>query len=299
MVAGLEYLVRDQATDGSWIAGDHRGKVAVTALAGRALLAVGCRPGQGPDGARLTKAIEYVLRHEADGLLAEGKSAPMYEHGFAVRFLAEAYDKVADGDLKGRLRVILTRAVAVIADGQNREGGWRYQPNSKDADVSVTCCELQALAAARAAGVDVPQATLDAGIQYVIACRKKNGRFQYMPNVPSDDAASYTYTAAALSALKAAGYHGDEEVLEQGVAFLRGFQSPGVSDALLYNAMLYEAHDSAAPVVKAAVTDWNSWYAAARDALLDRRNKEGVWGDPEGSSPILTALALLILHAAE
>ncbi len=298
MVAGLEYLARDQGTDGSWIASDHRGKVAVTALVGRALLAAGCRPDQGPDGARLTEAIEYVVRHEAGGLLAEGRSAPMYEHGSAVRFLAEAYGKVADGALKDRMKATLTRAVGVIVDSQNL-GGWRYQPNSKDADLTMTCCELQALAAARAAGIDVPQATIDAGIQYVLACRKRNGRFRYMPNVPSDDTASYSYTAAALSALNAVGYHGDEEALEQGAAFLRGFGPPGVSDASLYNAMLYEAHDSAAPVVEAGGTDWNSWYSGVRDALLDRRNKEGVWGDEEGSSPILTALALLILHSAE
>jgi len=223
----------------------------------------------------------------------------MYEHGFAVRFLAEAYGKVADVVLKDRMKAALTRAVAVTADGQNRKGGWRYQPNSKDADLSVTCCQLQALAAARAAGLDVPQATIDGGIEYVLACRNTNGRFQYMPNVPSDDSATYTYTAAALSALTAAGYHGDEGVLEQGLAFLRGFRSPGVSDAFLYNVMLYEAHESAAPIVKAEVKDWTSWYAAVRDDLLDRRNKEGVWGDKEASSPILTALALIILHAAE
>lgn len=299
MVAGLEYLGRNQRRDGSWPTSDHRGKVTVTALAGRAFLAAGCRPGQGPDGARLTEAIEYVLRNENDGLLAEGKSAPMYEHGFGVRFLGQAYVKVADGVLKERIKATLTRAVKVIADAQNREGGWRYQPNSKDADLSVTCCQLQALADARVAGFDVPQATIDEGIKYVLACRRKDGRFQYMPNAPSDDAATYTYTAAALSALKAVGYRGDEEVLEQGVTFLRGFQSPGVSDAFVYNAMLYEAHDSASPVVKAGVTDWNSWYAAARDDLLDRRNKEGVWGDEEGASPTLTAFALIILHSAE
>lgn len=299
MVDGLEYLVRNQREDGSWVARDQRGNVAVTALAGRAFLAAGCHPGQGSDGARLTKAIEYVLRHETGGLLAEGKSAPMYEHGFAVRFLAEAHGKVADRGLKDRMKATLTRAVKVIADAQNREGGWRYQPNSKDADLSMTCCQLQALAAAKAAGVDVPRATIDRGIQYVLACRDQNGRFRYMPKIPSDDAASYTYTAAALSALNAAGYHGDEEAREQGTAFLRGLRSPGGSDSLLHNTMLFEAYDSAAPVVKAGGTDWNSWYSGVRDALLDRRNKEGVWGDQEGSSPILTALALLILHAAE
>ncbi len=122
MVVGLEYLAKNQKEDGSWVTGDYRGNAA-TALAGQAFLAAGYQPGRGPDGARLTKAIEYVLRNEAGGLLAEGKSAPMYEHGFAVRFLAEAYGKVADGALQDRMKATLHRAVEVIADGQNREGG--------------------------------------------------------------------------------------------------------------------------------------------------------------------------------
>ncbi len=49
----------------------------------------------------------------------------------------------------------------------------------------MTCCELHALAAAKAAGIVVPQSTIDKGIQYVSACRDKNGRFHYMPNIPS------------------------------------------------------------------------------------------------------------------
>jgi len=76
--AGLEYLAKNQAEDGSWVTGDYRGTVACTALAGRAFLAAGYQPGQGPTGARLTKAIEYILKKEEGGLLAQGK-APMYE----------------------------------------------------------------------------------------------------------------------------------------------------------------------------------------------------------------------------
>src|SRR5262245_40454686 len=67
---------------------------------------------------------------------------------------------------------------------------------------------------------DVPQATLDKGIKYVLACRDKNGRFHYMPNIPSADTATYAHTAAAISALNAVGFKGDEEVLEQGTVFV-------------------------------------------------------------------------------
>ena len=203
----------------------------------------------------------------------------MYEHGFAVHFLAEAYGKVTDKALKERMKATLTKAVKVIADGQNREGGWRYQPKSRDADISVTCCQLHALAAAKRAGFEVPQATVDKGIKYVLSCRDldQSGRFCYMPRIPSTAPAAFEYTAAAISALKAVGFKGDTEVLEQGTEFIRGFKSPGASDAFFYNARHY-----AAPVMKAAGgKDWETWYSAARDALLDRRNKDGVWGDPK------------------
>lgn len=102
--AGLEYLAKNQAEDGSWVTGHYRGNVAGTALAGRAFLAAGYKPGQGPNGARLTRAIEYVLKNEEGGLLAQGKAAPMEEHGFAVHFLADAYGKVTDKALKERMK---------------------------------------------------------------------------------------------------------------------------------------------------------------------------------------------------
>jgi hypothetical protein len=44
--------------------------------------------------------------------------------------------------------------------------------------------------------------------------------------------------------------------------------------------------------------DWETWYSATRDALLVRRNKDGVWGDPK-TSYFDTALALIILPSAK
>src|SRR4029078_1634799 len=129
-------------------------------------------------------AIEYVLKSEDGGLLTKGK-APMYKHGFAVHFLSEGYGKGTDKDLKGRMKATLTRAVKAIADGQNREGGWRYQPKSRDADISVTGCQWHVLAASKRAGCDRRQATVDKGTKCVLSCRDldQGDRFCYMPRI--------------------------------------------------------------------------------------------------------------------
>ena len=39
----------------------------------------------------------------------------------------------------------MSKAVNLIVDTQNAEGGWRYQPQRRDADISVTICQVMAL----------------------------------------------------------------------------------------------------------------------------------------------------------
>lgn len=293
--AGLEYLARNQQEDGSWTSGDDRGNVAVTALAGRAFLAAGDQTGRGPNGVRLTKAIEYILRNEVAGLLAEGRFTPMYEHGQAVHFLAEAFSKVTDKVLQDRMKGVLSRAVTVITDSQNREGGWRYRRTPRDADISVTCCQLHALAAAQRAGFDVPQTTIDQGIKYILSCRDLyyGDRFRYMPKVPSAPPAAFEYTAEAISALNAVGYTGDKELMERGTKFIRSVPLSDVVDT-----HFYEARYHAAQVMKSVGReDWEAWYSADRDDLLGRRNKDGGWGTSLPSSYSDTAFALIVLHS--
>ena len=220
----------------------------------------------------------------------------MYEHGFAVHFLAEAYGKVTDKALKERMKATLTKAVKVIADGQNREGGWRYQPKSRDADISVTCCQLHALAAAKRAGFDVPQATVDKGDQI-------------RPPLPGFGPGRPVLRHAEDPEHCPCGVriHGRRDLGSEG-GWIQGrqgdpgtghgvhsqFQIAGPLGRLFLQRALLRA-----PVMKAAGgKDWETWYAAARDALLDRRNKDGVWGDPK-TAYFDTALALIILHSVK
>ena len=153
--------------------------MAVTALAGMAFLSSGSTPGRGKYGVRVQKAVDFLLsRFQPNGFIFdEGNTGhgPMYDHGFATLFLAEVYGMTRTP----RLRNSLERAVQLIINSQNKEGGWRYEPDSKDADLSVTICEVMALRAARNAGLFVPKDTIDRCTEYVRKCQTPEGGFRY------------------------------------------------------------------------------------------------------------------------
>ena len=91
--AGLEYLAKSQHGDGSWT-NDQGGRaypVAITGLAGTALLANGNTPTRGRYAPQVEKAVEYLLRCSTDSGLITGPTQdngqPMHGHGFAMMFL--------------------------------------------------------------------------------------------------------------------------------------------------------------------------------------------------------------------
>src|SRR5437764_2013543 len=140
---GLAYLAQAQHRDGGFGDRDqYSGNVAIVGLCGLAFMAGGNQPGRGQYGRKVTRALQFVLSKEQTrphGFLCNpyGNShpGPMYSHGFATMFLAEAHGMVSDKDLRRRLRETLARAVQVIVKAQNKEGGWRYQPEPVQADI--------------------------------------------------------------------------------------------------------------------------------------------------------------------
>ena len=65
----------------------------------------------------------------------------MYEHGLAILALSEAWGQSSNRDLRNTLR----RAVDVTIRAQNSQGGWRYNPEPRDADLSMTVMHTVAL----------------------------------------------------------------------------------------------------------------------------------------------------------
>ncbi|MEO8498813.1 MAG: prenyltransferase/squalene oxidase repeat-containing protein, partial [Planctomycetota bacterium] len=214
--AGLAYLATRQVDDGSFGIGPYQSNLAVCGLCGMALLSAGNLPGRGKYGTQLNGCIDYVLANARDsGFIQTGDSntrGPMYEHGFATLFLAEAYGTSPKPDLRRKL----AKAVQLIINTQNDEGGWRYEPRRDEADLSVTVCQVMALRAAHNAGVFVPKATIDRAIAYVVHCQNDDGGFRYMANTPGES--RFPRSAAAVVAMYSAGIY-EGEVLTKGLAY--------------------------------------------------------------------------------
>jgi hypothetical protein len=295
--AGLNYLKDGQHKDGSFGTRAYKGNVGITSLAGLALLSAGHRPGVGPFGPALDTVLDFVLGHEDarwPGFLNNARASPhgpMYNHGFAVQFLAVARGHVRDKKRAANLRPLLDRAVQRTIASQNAEKGWRYTPTSRDSDLTVTAGQLCALRAARDAGLAVPQAALADGAGFVKKCQDVTGGFRYTLR---GGAASWPRTAAALLALYNAGVTRGLEV-ERGLAYLLKNRPAG--KAVRRDMHYFFGHYYAALATWAAGGDARKqWYPAARDELVAGQGGDGGWADlicPHYG----TAMALLALLA--
>jgi hypothetical protein len=185
----LEHLRSTQKNTGAWEASFGEA-TSVTSLVVMAYLAAGHVPGApGPYRDAVERGVRYVLAHQhADGMLvSNNRGGPMYCHGISTLMLAEVAGMVPDQRLAARVRDALGRAVEVIVKAQdvkkgpNQSGGWRYQPNSNDSDISVTGWQLMALRAAKSAGCAVDSARIDRAVQYLKRCAVKGGGFSYQP----------------------------------------------------------------------------------------------------------------------
>jgi hypothetical protein len=306
---GLRYLKAAQHQDGSFGTGGYMGNVAVSSLGGLAFMAGGHQPNRGAYGAVVTRALKFVLsqsgRQGPAGFLHNPLATPhgpMYGHGFGTLFLAESSGMVHDKSLREEVTKKLHRAVDVIKDSQNQEGGWRYNPERRDADISVTVCQIMALRAARNAGVAVPKEVADRCITYVKQCQdKRDGWFRYMKQGGGGGGQqAFARTAAGVSALYSAGLYKGEEI-DKGLKFLMQYKPTrgggGAFGRIDRPDMHYfYGHYYAVQAMWTAGGDyWKEWYPAIRDELVDRQRPDGSWLDGI-CSHYGTAMACIILQ---
>jgi len=165
---GLGALAASQNDKGEF---DSTHPAVTAALGVMAFLADGHLPGSGPYGDVINRGIDRVLvSQRPDGMLAhEGN---MYGHSAATLLLAEVTGML-DPLRQERVDLALGKAVKLIMDAQNinkppaHRGGWRYQPNSGDSDMSLTGWAFMALWAARNAGYPVPRQAIDDAAAYI------------------------------------------------------------------------------------------------------------------------------------
>jgi hypothetical protein len=185
---GLKYLATTQLADGTWSGGQNG--PGVTGLCLMAFLAHGDDPNYGPYAVPIRRAVQSILSRQDKGTGYYGDS--MYHHGFATLALAEAYGAVdesllADGNgpqgeqSKRTIANSLELAVrcAITSQKRNSLGGWRYSPDSVDADTSVSGAVLMGLLAARNAGMEVPDEAIDKALKYYRASTSDTGMVAY------------------------------------------------------------------------------------------------------------------------
>lgn len=171
---GMQYLARTQNENGSWN-DSTGGEPAVVGLCVAALLAHGEDPVNGPYAKTIRKGIDFILSQQNDKNGYIGSS--MYNHAFATKALAEAYGVVDHPEIAPALK----KAVDLILSAQkkNRFGAWRYTPDSRDADTTVTGCQMVTLFAARNAGIAVPDEAIRKGLAYLNNNRGADGAYGY------------------------------------------------------------------------------------------------------------------------
>lgn len=182
---GLQYLATTQSENGDWPgSGGEQGPGSV-GIALMAFLASGEDPNFGLYSNHVRRAIRNIISAQDAATGIMGSS--MYHHGFGMLGLAEAYGAVDERNLWtdrkshrsiGQALELAVRA-AVTSQKKNSFGAWRYSPGSTDADTSVSGAVLVGLLAARNAGIEVPDESIDKAISFYTKMTSSSGQVAY------------------------------------------------------------------------------------------------------------------------
>ena len=262
----LRFLQNNQNRNGAWYGLTDRERqfpVAMTAYTLMAYQSAGHVPGEGPFGETVEKGAKFLVGSTSDeGLIGERNSGQyMYFHGIATIALAELYGQTSDD----KLRPALERLIKVIIASQNDQGGWRYRPVVRDADISVTVLQVVALRAAKNSGLNVPQRTIDEAVKYVRSCHHDgSGGFSYQPG----QGPGFARTAAAIYSLQVCGQYDDPMVLA-GSRYLEENYEPGEK------WFTYGNFYAAPAQYMIGGKTWENWYGRLQKTLLDSVKKQG------------------------
>ncbi|MFH2000702.1 MAG: prenyltransferase, partial [Planctomycetota bacterium] len=163
---------------------------------------------------------------------------------------------------------------------------------SSDHEGSITICIVQALRAARNAGIHVDKKVIDRAVSYVRRSQKDNGSFRYRLN---DDQSSFALTAAALATLNATGEY-DSKAIDLGLEYMMkkdpvlNFVSREMYPqyARFYAAQAYYQYSD--------LTIWKRWYPRLVEECREQQYPNGCFDNPQYGSVYSTAMITLTLQ---
>lgn len=307
---GLAYLVTQQRADGAIT--DRQYDTTMTALSIMALASTGTTPSSPTEnGAIARKALDFVLREDRqdkDGYFGNKDGSRMYGHGIITLMLTEMLGMGADAEQDKLIERRCQAGIDLILSAQKENkpnqyaGGWRYTPNSNDADLSVSVWQLMALRSAKNDGLKVPATAIQDAVDYLIRSYTSKldagGRpiqspagFSYLPE---NNNATFTMTAAGLLAMQVCGQYESPLVLGAGDWLLE--HPPKWDERFVFYGTYYYSQGMYQRGGKHAETANN----LASAMLLSKQESNGAWSAPNGEEAgagkvYATSMAILSL----
>src|SRR6476620_9417477 len=332
---GLEWLKKTQAQDGHWEAQGGQYPTTMTALAVMCFLMEGSTLKEGKYSDQIQKAVNWFLapnRQSAKGCLGNlqnptESSRYLYGHGFGTMFLACAYGEEEDKDQREKIEKALKKAVEFIAKAQTSKkhrkaegkevevGGWGYvsaEDGGNFDEGSVTITQIQALRAARNAGIPVPKDTIQKATDYLEACTTPKGGVIY--SYAGGNGAALNgqerppITAAAVACSFSAGqYKGDLakkwiKFCKDNVPIAKGRVSHDEYQSYYFSQFVYVLGDDRYGEMfpkedKSTWLTWSKYKEAMFPYIIDAQDKNsGSWTGGYIGPVFATAVNLTILQ---
>ena len=179
---GLDWIAKQQSRSGGWP--DKTYPVAMTALAGTALISSGSTATQGPYSKQIRLAANYLLtKARSNGLFGDPKrdNRYTYGHGFSMLFLSQVLGEEEDVDRRDDLIKALKKAIAFSVSAQTKAGGWGYVSSKSSTfdEGSTTITQVQGLRGCRNAGLSVPKEAIEKAKKYIYNCQNADGGISY------------------------------------------------------------------------------------------------------------------------
>jgi len=293
---GMQYLAKTQSENGDWPGGQQG--PGVTGMCLMVFLASGEDPNFGVYSNNVRRALRSIISNQDSRTGYLGNS--MYHHGFGMLALAEAYGAVDDrhlwpaGKKQKTIGAALELAVraAITSQKKNPEGAWRYSPDGTDADTSVSGAVLVGLLAARNAGIEVPDESIDRAISYYTKMTSTSGQVAYTGGLGGFDESLARISIATL--VYAVARRKDLKQFKATLRYLvdkveyTGRSGFGWED--------YQRYYQAQALFQGDVEAWKKWNMLLMRQLKQAQKADGSisgqFGDSVGTAFSLLALAL-------
>ncbi|MFN9721204.1 MAG: prenyltransferase/squalene oxidase repeat-containing protein [Planctomycetota bacterium] len=293
----LDYLSSLQKRQGYWEANGGQYRVAMTALAGTAMLAEGSTTTSGKYARSIRLAVDYLLSmSRPNGLIGYREDYHYtYGHGYSMVFLSQVYGEEEDAQRREEIREVLTRAVQFCADAQTSRGGWGYvsAKEGSDFDEGSTCItQVQGLRACRNAGIPVSKEIIDRARVYIEECTTSSGGVQYSIRGGGERP---PITAAALAAMFNAGEY-DTDVTKRMRAYCKIHIWPDHSVAEANGHWHYMHFYFSQVMYRNGGDEWSRYRDELNTKLLREMQSGGGWPDPSVGPVYVTALNCIMLQ---